>query len=228
MTTVAEILSMSLRDVGVIGEGQTASATTIDDAFQSLVQMLGLWQADKLYVYAQKEVSVTLTGATSYTIGVGGTINVARPVKIDAAFWRSNGQDTPVEVIQSLQDYELIGSKSLAGSAPCAICYVPSYPLGTVYAYPANSTGTLHLVMRTDLPVFTDISDTVIIPPEYVGALRYSLCEYLSTVFQTPLRPDIPALAGRARKIIKRNNVSVPLAQMPGALTRHMYDIREG
>lgn len=228
MTTVAEILTMSLKDVGVVGEGQTASATTIDDAFQSLIQMFGLWQADKLYVYAQKEVVATLTGAASYTIGAGGNIAASRPIKVDAAFWRSNGQDYDVEVFQSYEDYARIGNKSLTGSAPCALCYVPSYPLGTVHVYPSGTSGALHLVMRTDLPVLTDISDTLIIPPEYLEAIRYSLSERLSTAFGTPLRPDIPAMASRARKIIKRNNVKIPLAQMPGALTRCTYDIRVG
>lgn len=225
MTTVADIINLALKDVGVIGEGQTASGTTMDDAFATFNQMVGLWQADKLYVYAQKEVTATLTGATSYTIGTGGVIDVARPIKIDSAYWRSNNHDYPVQVLSSYEDYARVGSKGLTGSAPAAICYVPSYPLGTVYVFPASSEGSLRLVMRTDLPTFVDITDTVVIPPEYHSALRYSLGEYLSTTFQTPLRPDIPALAGRARKIIKRNNVSIPLAQMPDVLTRQVYDI---
>jgi hypothetical protein len=225
MTTVAEILTLSLKDVGVIGEGQTASATTIDDAFQSLIQMFGLWQADRLYVYAQKEVVATLTGAASYTIGAGGNIAASRPIKVDAAFWRSNGQDYDVEVFQSYEDYARLGNKLLNGAAPCALCYVPAYPLGTVYVYPNGTSGALHLITRTDLPTFTTISDTVSIPPEYLEAVRYSLSERLSTAFGTPLRPDIPAMAARARRIIKRNNVKIPLSRMPGALARNVYDI---
>lgn len=218
MTTVAELISLSLRDVGVLGEGQTASADVMADSLTTLGQMLGMWQADKLYVYAQKEVVATLTGATSYTVGAGGNINTARPVSLDAAFWRSNGEDYPVEVMQSYEDYARIGNKTLTGSSPCAVCYVPAYPLGTLYVYPTGAAGALHLVMRTDLPALTNLTDAVSIPPEYHAALRYSLSEYLSTTFQTPLRPDIAALASRARKLIKRNNVSIPQSRMPGVL----------
>lgn len=228
MTTVAEILNLSLKDVGILGEGQTASATTIDDAFQCFTQMLALWQAQKLMVYAQKEVVATLTGAASYTIGAGGNIAAARPVKVDAAFWRSGGQDYPVEVFQSYEDFARIGNKTMSGAAPCALCYVASYPLGTVHVFPNGSNGELHLITRTDLPTFTDISETVVIPPEYVEGIRYSLAERLSTTFQTPLRPDIPVLARAARKIIKRNNVSIPLAQMPSTLGRLVFDIEVG
>lgn len=218
MTTVAELISLSLRDIGVLGEGQTASGDTIADALTTLGQMLGLWQADKLYVYAQKEVVATLTGATSYTFGAGGAINAPRPISVDAAFWRSNGQDYPVEVMQSYDDYVRIGNKTITGSSPCALCYVPAYPLGTLYVYPTGANGELHLITRTDLPALSSLTDDIVIPPEYHGALRYSLSEYLSTTFQTPLRPDIPALASRARKIIKRNNVHVPLSRMPAVL----------
>ena len=220
MTTVAEIISLALRDVGVLGEGQTASADVIGDSLTTLGQMLGLWQADKLYVYAQKEVIATLTGAAYYSIGADATINAARPVKIDAAFWRSNGVDYQVDVFASFEDYARIGSKA-SGTQPCAICYVPSYPTGTLYVYPSGATGELHIITRTDLPTLSELTDTLVIPPEYHAAIRFSLGEYLSTTFQTPLRPDIPALASRARKIIKRNNVSIPLARMPAALDRY-------
>lgn len=219
MTTVVELLNLCLKDVGVVGEGQTASADSMNDAFTTLQQMLGLWQADKLYVYAQREIPAALTGQTSYTVGAGGDINTARPVKIDSATWRLNGVDTPLTVFQSLQDYERIGVKA-AGGTPCAVCYVGTYPLGTLYAYPGTATGNLILIARVELPTFFTVTDTISLPPEYVMALRYSLDEYLSAMFQTPLRPDIPALAARARKIMKRNNVSIPLSKMPSTVMR--------
>lgn len=227
MTTVAEIVNLSLRDVGVVGEGQTASGETMADAFTTLNQMLGLWQADGLYVYAHKDVTATLTGAATYTVGVGGAVNVARPIKIDSAYWRSAGVDYPVDVIRSLEEYSRINNK-LGGTMPAAICYVPSFPLGTLYVYPNGATGELHLITRTDLPTFVALTDTIIIPPEYITALRYSLGEYLCTTFQSPMRPDLPALASRARRIIKRNSVRIPASQMPSALGRNTFEIGQG
>lgn len=227
MTTVAEIVNLALRDVGVVGEGQTASGETMADAFTTLNQMLGLWQADGLYVYAQKDITATLTGAATYTFGTGGAINAPRPVKVDSAFWRSQGHDYPVSVIASFEEYSRIGNK-LGGTMPAAICYVPDFPLGTLYVYPNGATGELHLITRADLPTFVALTDTISIPPEYHTALRYSLGEYLCTTFQSPMRPDLPALASRARKIIKRNSVRVPASQMPAALGHRSFDIGQG
>lgn len=226
MTIVADLLNLCLKDIGIVGEGQTASADSMADAFDTLKQMLGMWQADKLYVYASKEIAATLTGAASYTVGTGGVVNVPRPVKIDAAFWRSGGVDYPVEVLDSFVDYEAIAVKGQGGEIPSAICYVPSYPLGTLYVYPSTSAGALHMVARVDLPSYVDSFDDLALPPEYALAIRYSLDELLSISFQAPLRPDIPPMAAKARKIMKRNNVSIPLAQMPGALSRGYSDIR--
>lgn len=218
-TPVSTVLTLALKDCGIIGEGQTASADTINDAFATLNQMLGLWQADHLYVYAQQNISVTLTGATSYTVGIGGAINTARPVKIDAAFWRSGGVDYPVTVFNSLEDYERIGVKA-SGTMPAALYYLPSYPYGSLKVYPTGATGELHLIVRVNLPQYLTAADVVALPPEYLMALRYSLAEHLSMAFQTPLRPDIAAMASKARKIMKRNNVAIPLSQMPGGLLR--------
>lgn len=227
MTTVAELVNLALRDVGVVGEGQTASGETMADAFTTFNQMLGLWQADGLYVYAQKDVTATLTGAATYTFGTGGTINAPRPVKINSAFWRSAGVDYPVDVIQSFEEFTRIANK-LGGTMPAAVCYVPSFPLGTLYVYPSGATGELHMITRTDLPTFVALTDTIVIPPEYHTALRYSLGEYLCTTFQSPMRPDLPALASRARKIIKRNSVRIPGSQMPSALGRNTFEIGQG
>lgn len=216
MTSVAEIIDLALKDLGIVGEGQTASGTTLADAFATLNQMLALWQVDKLYVYASKTVAATLTGAASYTVGAGGDLNVQRPHKIDAAFWQGGGVDYPVDVLHNLGDYQQ-AYKAGAGQ-PHAIRYEPTYPLGTLYPLPSGATGTLILVTRVDLPTYIGTTDDISLPPEYALAVRYNLAEQLSSAFQTPLRPDVAAMAVRAKKILKRNNLSIPRSQMPSNL----------
>lgn len=219
MTKAADIIDLALKDIGIVGEGQTASGTAMQDAFVTLNQMLALWQADGLTVYAQKTIIATLTGAASYTIGAGGSINVARPVKIDAAFWRVGGTDCPVTVFHSLIDYER-ACKGVTSGVLSAIFYDPTYPLATLHSLPNSAAGELHLVCRVDLPTYISASDDIAFPPEYALALRYGLAEQLSSTFATPLRPDVAAMAKRCMKIIKRNNVRIPQSQMPDALLR--------
>ncbi|GEM_PF-2840806 len=63
-----------------------------------------------------------------------------------------------------------------------------------------------------------DLSAPLNLPPVYDAALRYSLGERLTTVFSVPARGDIAMLALQARKVLKRSNLAIPDAEMPGPL----------
>lgn len=227
MTTVADILDLALKDAGVIGAGQTASAEDTNDAFSTLKQMVAQWQIDGLMVYATAQVSFSLTGAQSYTVGSGGAINTTRPKEIIAAFWRDGSTDTPLEVLTATEDYQRIGDKSSTGSPEC-VFYSPSNPLGTLYVHPVGSSGALHLTVLQPLTTYASIADDLALPGEYELAARFCLAELLCTTFGTPLRPDVAAQARKGRKLVKRNNVRIPSLQMPPQLVRHHYDIESG
>lgn len=222
MAAVIDIINQALKDTGVIGDGQTANDEQVTGAFDTLNQMLAQWQVDNLHVYAQKEVVLALTGAQQYTVGTGGAVNIIRPVKIDAAFWRKGGIDYPVEVMNAFEDYEQLTFKAL-GSIPRAVYYLPTYPMGALYVYPQANEGELHLVMRADLPTYVTAADNLALPPEYAAAVRYSLGELLCVENQTPLRPDLAAFAKRARAILRRNNTRIPQLNMPTAVMRNRY-----
>jgi hypothetical protein len=227
MTTVADILNLALKDAGVIGTGQTASAEDTSDAFSTLKQMIAQWQIDGLMVYATAQVSFNLTGAQSYAVGSGGTINTTRPKEIISAFWRDGSTDTPLDVLAATEDYQRIEGKTDAGTPEC-VFYSPSNPLGTLYVHPVGSSGAIHLTVLQPLTSYTSTADDLALPAEYELAARFCLAELLSSVFGTPLRPDVAAQAKKCRKLIKRNNLRIPALQMPAQLVRHSFDIESG
>ena len=228
MTAVTDILNQSLKDVGVVGDGQTASSEQIDSAFVTFQQMLAMWQSDSMYVYAQVETSFNATSALSYTVGSGGNFNIVRPAKIDYAFFRINDLDYRIDLLHSFEEYEAIAQKTLLGAYPCVGYYNPSYPLGTLYVYPQIASGAIKIVTRIQFPVYATVADDLDIPPEDALAVRYSLAELLSAENQTPLRPDVAALAKRARTIMKRKNLKIPAMELPPALVRGHSDILSG
>lgn len=222
MAAVIDIINQALKDTGVIGDGQTANPEQVTGAFDTLNQMLAQWQADSLHVYAQKEVVLTATGAQSYSVGVGGAVNIARPVALDGCFWRKGGIDYPVAVMNALSDFEEITFKSL-GTIPRGVHYLPSFPMGALLVYPQPSEGEFHLFMRCDLPTYISQSDNLALPPEYASAVRYSLGELLSAENQTPLRPDVQGFAKRARAVLRRNNTRIAQLSMPATIMRNRY-----
>ena len=79
--------------------------------------MLAQWQRKRWMVYSLDDVAFTPTGAASYTVGLGGTVNIPRPDRIEAAFVRlTNGAmpvDYPLALLEAREDYNKIALKNL-------------------------------------------------------------------------------------------------------------------
>lgn len=209
MTTAYEVMVMSLNDAGVLAEGETPSADVAATAFNTLTQMLAMWQIDGLYVNAKVTNSFSPNGASSYTVGTGGTANFARPEKIDYAFYRLDSIDYPIRILATYEEYEAIPQKTLAGQ-PEYVFYNPTVTLGTLYVYPQPSTGAIHLVSTVRFPVLSTSADAITLPSEYIMPIRFNLSELLAAVFNTPIHAGVVMAAGRSRAALKRNNVRIP------------------
>lgn len=218
MTTVIDIITLALKDINVLGTGETAPAADASDCLSTLNQLLGQWQAQKMLVTGQHDVSFSATGAQTYTIGTGQAINAPLPVTIDQAFYRLNGVDYPLAVLSSFEDYENITMKTLAGTIPSVVFLQRGATTGTVYVWPQPSTGAIHLTLRDVLDTYASLSDTLTLPAEYLLALRYSLAEQVMPSYGVGPRPDIVALAARARRVLKRLNTQIPMMGQPPEL----------
>lgn len=222
MATVIDIIKLALKDINVIGSSETPSADVASDCLATLNQMIGQWQVQKLYVYAQKVISVPMTGAQTYTIGSGGDINVPLPAQIDSAEWRLTGVDYPLDVLQSIQEFETIGVKVQQGN-PWCIFFQRDVPLGTIYIWPQPAGGELRLVTRQQLTQYTALTTEMVVPDEYVLAIRYSLAELIAPMFGLAAPNNIIALGRNARRVMKRNNTEILPLFMPVEVN---YDYR--
>jgi hypothetical protein len=219
MTTVRDIIDLALSDTGTVADGETADPATLSRAFKTLVQMVGQWKAEGLMVYARSETSFSVTGAQSYSLGSGGSVNMTRPLHVTSAFWRDGTNDWPIFPIQSFDDYQRITNKAIAGSRPEVFHYNPASPLGELYLWPAPTSGSIHITTHAPLPSYALTSDALSVPDEYELALRYGLAELLTPEDGSALRQTIVSLARRAKKIVKRSNVSIGVLSMPPGLS---------
>jgi hypothetical protein len=207
--TVSDIIRRSLRSIGAIAGGETPSATEEADALQVLNAMLDSWNTESLAVYALRDETLTLTGAASYTIGMGGALNTARPVKIESAYVRLSDNDYHAKLASAEAWYRL-AAKTTTGSVAEWLYYEPSYPLGTLYLYPQPTAGVLHLVTRVPLAAYA-ASDSLALPPGYQDAITYHLALRLAIEFSRPVTPELAALARAAKDNIQRGNFRVPV-----------------
>lgn len=187
------------------GSSNVPLSTQRTRAIKALNFMLTGWQADGLHLWARKTGSFSLTqGATSYTVGSGGTVNINRPQRIYTAWRRDSSSgdniDTPIEVISEDRYYKL-PNKEQEGT-PISIYYDPRYESnsvqegstakGLIYVYqPADATAAsnVSIYFRYQRP-FTDFdstSDTLDFPQEWGEAIKYGLAVRLAPVYGVPM-----------------------------------------
>jgi len=163
----------------------------------------------------------------TYTVNISQTVASTtinayyeRPLSINSAFVRvntnSNGQpilngglDYPVAIL-NLENYELIGLKTLNGPWPRALYYQPGESLGTITVWPNPSQGEMHIFADTLFQRFTTINDEIVIPQGYLMALRWCLAERLMPMYGKASPTQISMINGfasHAKATIKRNNM---------------------
>jgi hypothetical protein len=156
-----------------------------------------------------------------------------KPLGINSAFVRvnttSNGQpiangglDYPVACI-GLDQYELIGLKTLNGPWPKALYYNPGDVLGNIFVWPNPAQGEMHLFTQTIFTRFEDLYETLAIPQGYSMALRWCLAERLLPMFGKTNQTQIAminAYAGQSKATIKRTNMRpAPVARYDEVIT---------
>ena len=222
-TTPRDIVNLALKTANVVGVGQSSLPEDINDCFNMLNMMIAQWQRRRYMVYNLKTVSITATGATSYTIGLGQQFNTERPAKIEAAFIRMQGGSTlpvdyPLQVLRAKEDYDRISIKTL-NAFPQYVFYNSTFPVGNVFVWPVpNNQYQIFLTVMTQLQAFQNLSEVIVMPNEYLDALQWNLADRILTIYGLPENPKITRYAEVSMRAIMENNSQIPLLHMPVAL----------
>ena len=228
MTTPLDIVTLALKSVGVIGVGQTPLAEDSTDAFNQLNMMLGQWNRKRWLIYHLVTLGITSTGAQSYTVGPGGNINVTkRPDRLEAAFFRQIVQsqpsqiDYPLEILESREDYNNIALKQLS-SFPSYIFYDSDWPTGSIFPWPIPQATiyAVYITIKETLAQFTSLSQSIVLPDEYMAALMYNLAVRLYPQYSRQPDPVVIGLAKDALNVLRGANTQIARLQMPTDLVR--------
>lgn len=144
-----------------------------------------------------------------------------KPLGLNSAFVRVNttsngvpiqggGLDYPVSVL-GLDQYELIGLKTLNGPWPKAVYYNPGDVLGNLFVWPNPAQGELHLFADTLFPRFTTLATNIQVPQGYVNAFRWCLAERLMPMYGKSSQTQISMImqfAAQAKATLKRTNMN--------------------
>ena len=226
--TANDLVTRAMRTLGALDPVEVPTANEMANGFTTLNNMVAMWATEPLTIYTHARTVQALTAnTTSYTIGSGGTINIARPLWIvGQKLIVDNTQSTVTEAPIALFDIQAwadIAQKSLTSTQPVGIYYDNNWVAGLarVWPWPVPSVSTTSLVLytKTALIEFADQSTTdYTFPPGYEKALRYNLALELSAEFNIPVSQVVVMMAADSKGAIKRANSDTSVMMVDDAL----------
>lgn len=231
MPTALELIESSAIKLGAKATGEALTADEANDSLSILNSMLEAMGIDEMMVYQIKQDTYTWTaGQASRTIGPSGNLNGVRPVKIDSAFFRENGIDYPVNILQLREEYDSIPYKTDVTNYPTDLFYDPAYPLGVIYAYPVPTSNiAIYINYWQPLQSFASLTTDLAMPPGYRWMIENNLAVALESVFSVPVPASVVKAAVDSMAAIKRVNHRPIMSRNDAAcMTGGGYDIYSG
>jgi hypothetical protein len=214
--TLYNILYSSLRALGVIYEGEVASAAQIQTAQEAMNLMLN--ELSDIIIFATTSEDLILTaGQGSYTIGLGGAdFNTGRPTMIlDQCYVReisgTTNVDYPVDVIGEAE-YNGIDVVDTQGT-PESVWYDPQYPLGILnFYYVPDKNYLFRLVSEKPFAEITALNMPINLPPIYRSFLKWNTAYVLGADYPgqagQPNFALVARMATRSLSIVQRINAA--------------------
>jgi len=220
------ILTITSLNSGGINTNMMLSGTGITPG--TMITGFGTGAGGQILEAGTYTVNISQTVASTTIIGY-----YKRPLSINSAFVRVNttsngvaitggGLDYPVSVL-NVEEYEMIGLKSLNGPWPKAVYYQPTEVLGNIFVWPNPAQGEMHLFCDNIFTRNTSMYDVLALPEGYNMALRWCLAERLMPMYGKASPTQIAMIqqyAAQGKSTIKRTNMKpVQLARYDNVLT---------
>lgn len=215
MATYQDLITASLKRIGVVGAGQTPTSEDASDALLRLNGLLDSLATERLFVPSITRTTWTMvSGTAAYTVGSSGTVNVARPVFVQDIRFQDTSQDPDLELGLTMltdQAYASIAQKDLTGTFPTAFYYNPTFTstgFATVTFWPVPTSTTLEGVLYAPatLSQVSALSTTLLLQPGYQWFLQEQLAVMLAPEFGVSLSDDLRNSAREAKASLKRAN----------------------
>jgi len=221
---VLDLITSSLRLIGVLASGETPSAAEGADCLVILNQMIEAWGIEHLALFTLTRTTFTLVpGTQNYTVGATGTFAMARPARIDyVSMLLLNNPAQPLELpIQVFNDdeWQAIPIKNIQSTIPQGVYDDGGFPLRTLSYWPIPSVANQTILGTwTALTQATTLTTNLVFPPGYLKALRYNLAVDLAPEFGAAVRPEVLAQALASKAAIKSIDVDPVISRVDNAL----------
>lgn len=192
MTTPASntpiaIIADAMFEAKLIQEGQTPSSEQLARNMRRLTDMINAWVTMGMKLWLESDQSVTLVaGQKVYTLGPSGSVDMTRPLRVDQAYYLDNStpaNQRPLGIL-SWQEYLTLGQVDQTGAISSifvnkqqTLMYVSCWPVPDT----ETATGTVHVLIRTQVTNPINLTETMNFPIEWRIALLWGLADEIAT-----------------------------------------------
>lgn len=232
--TAGDQINRALRLLGVLAEGETASAATAQDALVALNQMIDSWNTERLSVFNTiDQVFNWPVGEIKQTLGPSGNFVGLRPVLLDDATYFRDPQTNVSYGIKFInqQQYDGIAVKTVTSTYPQVMWIDMEYPDISMTIYP-RPTRLLewHFISVQKLDQPADLATVLAFPPGYLRAFTYNLAMEIAPEFGVEPSNQVKRIAMTSKRNLKRINNPDDVMALPYAIVamRQRYNIYAG
>lgn len=155
----------------------------------------------------------TVNPAEQFTYTTPGNIKIPRPLRLAPSGYTrlsasgNSNLDYWFDCTMSMDRYNEFGLKFNPGPWPLVVAYQPTFPLGTLWVYPAPSiAGEVHLFTDLIFSQFTNITQNVNLPQGYTRSLKKLLSLELCPSYGKTPSSQLLRACSEARAFIKALN----------------------
>ena len=231
-TTAAALIRGALTLINVPDVDEPITPAQATNGFARLNELVDFWGVLRLTMRTQQRVvAAVVNGQATYTIGLTGDFNVARPTEIDTVnlLLTNTTPNTEIPLSELTNEaYEAIAQKTQTNPLPTWWYYEGTIPLSQISVWPVPTDDTNELVIYYPeiLAQFPDLITDVLLAAAYARALRTNLAVELAPEYGKPVPGELMKQAGESLAYLKASNaVMADLPLRPWSGGHGIYNI---
>lgn len=227
ITTGQAICYRALRLINVLGQGQTPNPDTLEDMWQTLLNLVDTWKTNEYtMLYYSRNLFNMVSGQTLYTLGTGGNFNHARPNDVYKASIisqpsSSNPLELPITILYTNQ-WQGVGVKSTQSQLPYEVYIEKTYPRMNLRFYPVYTGSPIQvaLYLPEEFTQFATKTTEYDIPPGFKAALEYNIAVEGAPLYAAEPSETVIRVAREKFMDLQVNNIKPETVPVDSALVR--------
>lgn len=221
--TPRQLISSSLRLLGVIATSEAPTANEANDALLSLNALIDSWSNESLMIpFKVRESFPLVVNQQLYTFGPSGDFDSPRPLLIENALINPASSAPTLELAMKIlnkDQWANIIVKGTTSTFPLWLYMENQIPQAEVQVWPIP-TAACNLILYSWKPLgnFATLDVQMVVQPGSERMMKYNLAVELAAEYGKPVDPSVLGIAISSKEAIMRMNTKPLYMSVDNAL----------